>query len=60
MTREKIIEQVVSYLNSQVSGGTGSIYQEPWRMDMLNIAPSGRTLLISDVPDASPTVSSHP
>ena len=25
-----------------------------------NLAPSGRTLLISDVPDASPTTSSHP
>src|SRR5216684_5270002 len=25
-----------------------------------NIAPSGRTLLIYDVPDASPTASSHP
>jgi hypothetical protein len=24
------------------------------------LAPSGRTLLISDVPDASPMVSSHP
>src|SRR5438128_4137973 len=26
----------------------------------LHLAPSGRTLLISDVPDASPTASSHP
>jgi hypothetical protein len=24
------------------------------------LAPSGRTLLISDMPDASPTASSHP
>src|SRR4029434_4437469 len=27
---------------------------------LLHLAPSGRTLLISDVPDASPTASSHP
>src|SRR5437879_398339 len=27
---------------------------------LMNLAPSGRTLLISDVPDASPTTSSHP
>jgi hypothetical protein len=25
----------------------------------MNLAPSGRTLLISDVPEASPTASSH-
>ena len=30
------------------------------RYDTLHLAPSGRTLLISDVPDASPTESSHP
>jgi len=28
--------------------------------ELMNLAPSGRTLLISDVPDASPTASSHP
>jgi hypothetical protein len=27
---------------------------------VVNLAPSGRTLLISDVSDASPTASSHP
>ena len=27
---------------------------------LMNLAPSGRTLLIYDVPDASPTASSHP
>src|SRR3989442_15656668 len=29
-------------------------------MEALNLAPSGRTLLIYDVPDASPPASSHP
>ena len=30
-----------------------------WAANM-NLAPSGRTLLISDVPDTAPTASSHP
>jgi hypothetical protein len=29
-------------------------------LDAMYLAPSGRTLFISDVPDASPTASSHP
>jgi hypothetical protein len=31
---------------------------QPWQIDM-NLAPSGRTVLISDVLGASPTASSH-
>jgi hypothetical protein len=30
-----------------------------WPALTLHLAPSGRTLLLSDVPDASPTASSH-
>ena len=38
------------------------IFQEvmPISKTRMNLAPSGRTLLIYDVPDASPTASSHP
>jgi hypothetical protein len=33
---------------------------QPTLEKFTNLAPSGRTLLIYDVPDASPTTSSHP
>jgi hypothetical protein len=40
---------------------TDALAKQPrWLTQALNLAPSGRTLLISDVPDASPTASSPP
>jgi hypothetical protein len=34
MTQEQILTEVIAYLNSQRQGGTGSLYQEPYRMQL--------------------------
>jgi len=48
---------VEMYRVSQASPDITKRGQEP--TERQNLAPSGRTLLISDVSDASPTASSH-
>jgi hypothetical protein len=34
MTQEQILTEVIAYLNSQRRGGTGFLYQEPYRMQL--------------------------
>jgi hypothetical protein len=37
MTREQILTDVIAYLDSQYQGGTGSLYQEPYRMQLFTL-----------------------
>jgi hypothetical protein len=37
MTREQILTEVTTYLDSQYQGGTGSLYQEPYRMQLFSL-----------------------
>ena len=37
MSREQILTEVIAYLDSQHRGGTGSLYQEPYRMDFFKL-----------------------
>ena len=37
MTREEIIKQVTWFLDRQLGGGIGSIYQEPYRGDVFKL-----------------------
>ena len=37
MTREQILAEVVTFLDSQRRGGRGSLYEEPYRMQLFTL-----------------------
>jgi hypothetical protein len=45
MSREQILTEVIAYLDSQRRGGTGSLYQEPYRMDLFKLFAEAYNLI---------------